>query len=98
MDAKAIVDILKNSDYENNIVSPILDDFRQLICRFQQIQFKHCFRKANWSADMLARMATARNVDFVSFESPPGDLVNVFEDDFHGLFMTRLCLEHDVAA
>ena len=90
-------DIFQNSDYENNIVSPILDDCRQLICRFQRIQFKHCFRQANQCVDMLARMAADRNLDFISFESPLMDSVNVFEEDFHGMYMTRLCLEHDVA-
>ncbi|KAK9999984.1 hypothetical protein SO802_019587 [Lithocarpus litseifolius] len=97
LDAKTIVDIFQNSDYESNVVSPILDDCRQLICRFQRIQFKHCFRQANWCADRLARMATDRNLDFISFESPPVDLVNVMEEDFRGMYMTRLCLEHDVA-
>ena len=46
---------------------------------------------------MLAKMAADRNLDFISFEIPPMDLVNVFEEDFHGMCMTRLCLEHDVA-
>lgn len=33
-DAKAIVDICHNAKYENNIVSPILDDCRQLMSKF----------------------------------------------------------------
>ena len=90
-------DIFQNLDYENNVVSPILDDCRQLICRFQRIQFKHCFRQANQCVDMLARMAADRNLDFISFESPLVNSVNVFEEDSHGMCMTRLCLEHDVA-
>ena len=47
LDAKAIVDIFQNSDYENGVVSPILEDCRQLMGRFQRIQFKHYFRQAN---------------------------------------------------
>ena len=31
LDAKAIVDAFLNSNYENNVISPILDDCRQLI-------------------------------------------------------------------
>ena len=42
-------------------------------------------------------MVADRNLDFISFESPPVDLVNVMEEDFHGMYMTKLCLEHDVA-
>ena len=43
MDAKSIVDVLRNVDYVNNIISPILDDCRQLITRFHQVRIKHCF-------------------------------------------------------
>ena len=31
LDAKATVDAFLNSNYENNVISPILDDCRQLI-------------------------------------------------------------------
>ena len=42
-------------------------------------------------------MAADRNLDFISFESPPVDLVNVLEEDSNGMYMTRLCLDHAVA-
>ena len=77
LDAKAIVDIFHKSDYENDVVSPILDDCRQLISRFHRIQFKHYFCQAHCCADMLARMADDKNLNFISFERPPVDLVNV---------------------
>ena len=35
IDAKVIVDVIKNSAYVNQIISPILDDCRQLMTRFQ---------------------------------------------------------------
>ena len=44
LDTKAVVDVLRNSNYDKNIISPILDDCRQLVLRFQQIQIKHCYR------------------------------------------------------
>ena len=56
MDAKAIVDVLWNADYANNIISPILDDCRQLLTHFHQVHINHCFRQANQCADGLARM------------------------------------------
>ena len=37
LDAKAIVDVLGNSSYVNNIISPILDYCKLLASRFQQI-------------------------------------------------------------
>ena len=43
MDAKSIVEVLQNTGYVNHVISPILDDCRQLITRFQNIRIKHCF-------------------------------------------------------
>ena len=54
IDAKVIVDVLQNSDYVNHIVSPILDNCRNLMTRFQQVQVKHCYRHANHCADLMA--------------------------------------------
>lgn len=45
LDAKAIVDALLNLNYENKVISPILDDCRQLVTQFHRIQFKHCYAK-----------------------------------------------------
>ena len=44
LDARAIVDILQNSNYENSTLFPILDDCRQLMGGFHQVQVKHCYR------------------------------------------------------
>ena len=54
IEAKVIVDVLQNSDYVNHIISPILDDCRNLMTRFQQVQVKHCYRHANHCADLMA--------------------------------------------
>ena len=56
LDAKSIVEIFCNTGYVNDVISPILDDCRMLITKFQQVQFKHCFRKSNQCADALARL------------------------------------------
>ena len=37
LNAKSIVDVFRNPNYENNIISPILDDCKQLMMQFQQI-------------------------------------------------------------
>ena len=37
LDAKAIVDVLLNADYVNNVISPILDDCRLLMTRFSRL-------------------------------------------------------------
>ena len=47
LDAKTVVDVLRNYSYDNRIISPIMDDYRQLVLCFQEIQIKHCYRQAN---------------------------------------------------
>ena len=91
LDAKAVVDVFLNPNYQNNAVSPILEDCRQLLLRFQQIQIKHCFRQANRCADLLARMSLDQVTDFVSFNCPPVDIRGIVEEDIVGRFVSRLC-------
>ena len=93
LDAKAIVDVLGNPSYVNNIVTPILDDCKQLVPRFQHIQFKHYFHQANRCANSLARLSLSQEAEFSSFDSPPVDMENVFEDDLDGMYFDRICPE-----
>ena len=55
LDAKAIIDVLKNPTQTHHIISPLLDDCMQLISQILQIWFNHCYREANRDADSLAR-------------------------------------------
>ena len=96
LDAKAIVDILNKPAYVNNIISHILDDCRLLASHIRQICVKHCFHQANRCADSLARMNFSLDSAFYSFHSPLVDLLDVFEDDLNGVYVSRLCLEPDV--
>lgn len=96
LDAKVVVDVFKNSNYVNNVISPILDDCKQLVSCFQQIQINHCYHQANRCADLLARMGAEQELDFVNFLSMPVDMFNAFENDMNGLFVNRMCPELDV--
>ena len=98
LDAKAIVDVLDNPSSANNIVSPILDDCRRLVPRFQQIQFKHYFRQANRCADSLVRLSLSKEAEFSLFDSPPVDMKIFFEDDLNGMYFDRICPELIVAS
>ena len=98
VDAQAVVDVLKNNDYVNNVVSPLLDDCRKLIASFRRIQFKHCYRQANRCADWLARRGAVQENVTMSFVSPPVDIVNVFEDDLNGVLSFRMCTIPAVSA
>ena len=55
IDAKAVVDIIRDPYYSNRVVMPIVDDCRQLISQFGQVRIGHCYREANFCADFLAR-------------------------------------------
>ena len=90
LDAKAIVDILQNSNYKNSILSPILDDCRQLMGRFHQVQVKHCYRQANRYANRLVRIGIVQNLNFVCFDSPLEDIRNVLDEDYNGRFFNRI--------
>ena len=88
-----VVDVLQNNDYVNHVISPILDDCRQLITRFQQIHIKHCYRWANWCANLMARLGVDQELDYILFTSPPVDLAKVVEDDCNGVCFNRICIE-----
>ena len=41
--------------------------------------------------DTITRMSAKQEVDFRSFESLPVDVFNVFQQNFNGLYLNRLC-------
>ena len=91
LDAKAVADVFLNPNYQNNAVSPILEDCRQLMLRFQQVQLRHCFHQANRCADLLARMSLEQATDFISYNCPPVDIRSLLEEDVVGLHVNRVC-------
>ena len=91
VDAKAVVDILKNHNYDNIIISPIMEDCRQLVSCFQQIQINHCYRQANRCADLLAKLGVEQEIDFQNFLSSPVDILQILQDDRDGLYVNRIC-------
>lgn len=78
LDAKAEVDVLRNSNYDNNIISSILDDCKQPVLHFQQIQIKHCYCQANRCADLLAKMGVEQEIELVNYFSLPVDVLHIF--------------------
>ena len=96
MNAKVVVDVLQNSDYVNHVISPILDNCRQLMTRFQQVQVKHCYRQANRCVDLMPRLGADQELDYILFTSPPVDLAKAVEDDCNGVCFNRLCTDLEV--
>ena len=85
-----IVDVLTKPDYANNIISPILDDCKQMLTQFQRVQIRHCFRRANCCVDMMARKGAKQQLDYCAFSSPPVDVLKIYRKDLDGRFCNRL--------
>ena len=56
LDAKALVDTLKNPSYANTIVSSLFDDRRRLAAQIPHLSIKHIYSEANKCADRLANL------------------------------------------
>ncbi|KAF3956414.1 hypothetical protein CMV_018453 [Castanea mollissima] len=74
MDAKVVCDVLCTPTQSNLIISPIVDDCRQLASRVPQIRFKYCFREANRCVDGLARMGGQQAAGFSVYDCPPAEI------------------------
>ena len=92
LDAKALVDALKNPRYGNSVISPLFDDCKVLISLIPHVHINHVFREANKCADRLANSAHSQASEFCIFSVPPLDLVSLVEADIHGDSCSRLCL------
>lgn len=86
LDAKSIVDALANFSLLKNVVSPILDDCRQLVFLFFQVRIKYCFREANRCTNRLVRIGTNQNSNFILYEGPPVDLVKIAKANLNGMY------------
>ena len=84
-----VVDILHNVNYENNVLSPILDDCRHLMTRFDQVQVHHIYRQANGCADGLAKMGAEKESSFLCFPCPLEDIRSRIDFDGFGLYLVR---------
>ncbi|KAK9983118.1 hypothetical protein SO802_032643 [Lithocarpus litseifolius] len=92
-DAKALIDALNNPVHDISVVSPLLDDCKQLAAQFSRIVFRHIYREANSCADHLANMGRLQSSEFVGYSSPPVDLLTLIEADCQGLYSVRHCLD-----
>ena len=56
LDAKALIDALKNPSYANTIVSSLFDDRRRLVAQIPHLSIKHIYCETNRCADRLANL------------------------------------------
>ncbi|XP_050260054.1 uncharacterized protein LOC126705166 [Quercus robur] len=62
---------------------------KKLASQIPRIQFEHCYREANRSADMLARMGANQSSSFSLHSSPPEDVKPLLEFDNSELYLNR---------
>ena len=91
LDAKALVDALKNPRYGNSVISPLFDDCKVLISQIPQVCINHVFREANKCANRLANFGHSQASKFFIYSIPPVDLVSLVEADIHGESCNRRC-------
>ena len=97
LDAKAVVDMLRNPQYSNRSFSSLLEDCRKLIYEIPQVRIKHCYREANGCADFMARKGSVQGQSFLVFESSPEDMIGFVEADMSGASASRRCPELSVS-
>ena len=90
LDAKALVDTLKNPSYANTIVSSLFDDCRCLAAQIPQLSIKHIYCEANRCVDRLANLGSCQSLDFISYFCPLVDLVPLVMADCQGMFFNKL--------
>ncbi|KAK9990593.1 hypothetical protein SO802_025578 [Lithocarpus litseifolius] len=93
LDAKALVDALKNPLIANTIVSPLFDDYKRLATQIPFLSIKHIYREANRCADRLANLGRCQSLDFISYSCPPVDLMPLVMADCQERVVNRLCPE-----
>ena len=89
IDAKAVVDVNRNPSYSNRVVMPIVDDCRQQISQFGQVQIGHCYREVNFCADFLAKKGALQDFCFCVYQDPLVDLLDLISADKEGVFCSR---------
>ena len=92
-DAKALIDALNNPIHDKLLVSPLLDDCKQLVAQFHRIIFRHIYCETNLCVDRLANMGRLQNSEFVGHTSPPMELLSLIVADCQGLYSKRLYLD-----
>ncbi|XP_075650971.1 uncharacterized protein LOC142621564 [Castanea sativa] len=70
-----------SSSSANRLTWPLVTDCRDILQAFHQVQLSHCYREANQVADLLAKMGSSHQEEFVYYVSPPLTLLDVLAFD-----------------
>uniref|UniRef100_A0A2N9H633 CCHC-type domain-containing protein n=1 Tax=Fagus sylvatica TaxID=28930 RepID=A0A2N9H633_FAGSY len=90
MDSLVAVDLVSSNKATNVFLSPVVDDCRFLLNRFEQVSVIHIYREANSCADALAKAGGDQALDFITFNAPPLFVMEAFTFDCSNNLCTRL--------
>ena len=71
LDATVAISLVSSNVNSNGVLSGLVDDCRELLLRLPQVKLSHCFREANFCADVLAKLGSASSDLSLVFVSPP---------------------------
>lgn len=90
LDARVVVGLLVSNSPSNKHYSPLLNDCKSLLRRFQKIRINHVYREGNRCVDKLAKEACSLEMDFVVLDWPSSsELCNILYSDAVGMYSLR---------
>lgn len=96
LDAYVIVNMLCEHNSYWRTLSPLLDDYRNLLSRIPHHKIQHCFREVNRCADTLARMGAEMDANFISFDVPPVCILDQIRLDSLDTLYCRRCISSTI--
>ena len=93
LDSSTAISLVSSNLVSNSDFSGLVDDCRDLLLRLPRFKLSHCFREANFCADVLAKMGSVSvELDAIFVSPPPPSVVlQPLADDVMGLCRPRLC-------
>ena len=91
LDAKVVIDLVCANNTPNRFYTPLLNDCRSLLTRFQGIRINHVYREGNRCVNKLAREGCYLDDDFVVLDNPlSNDFCILLNVDVTGMYSLRL--------
>ena len=71
VDSPNVVKLITSSSSIDRLTRPLVTECRDILQAFHQVQLNHYYREANQAADLLAKMGSSQQEDFVYYVTPP---------------------------
>ncbi|OMO56897.1 reverse transcriptase [Corchorus capsularis] len=89
VDAKVVLDLIKEADTAFNPLGALIADIRDLLSRDWSCSCHHTLREGNFSVDRLSKLGCSIDDDYVVYRSPPQEVLAVFQADMRGVAYPR---------